>query len=206
MQEVEPGTMFGAWRVKEKTGHGQKYTCECTSCGAIHNIRVYDLVKNKSLCCRKCANTIASDNKSNSEKSPVYSSYTHMLQRCLNPKSKDYPHYGGRGITVDPLWIDSYEAFVLQMGEQPPGHTIERKDPDKGYNAENCVWLARKDQPKNRTNTIHIEMLGEKKIASEWSQDPRCVVPQSTFYRRLKLGIDPLEAMTTPSKGSKKNA
>lgn len=31
---------------------------------------------------------------------PLYFTWADMLARCLNPKSKQYPNYGGRGITV----------------------------------------------------------------------------------------------------------
>lgn len=41
-------------------------------------------------------------------------------------------------------------------------------------------------------------MFGETKTAQEWSQDPRCQVGRSSFYRRLQSGWEPLQALATP--------
>ena len=42
-----------------------------------------------------------------------------MLDRCKNPKSKKFPLWGGRGITVCDRWLDSFENFMEDMGEMP---------------------------------------------------------------------------------------
>ena len=34
-----------------------------------------------------------------------------MKQRCFDPRRKEYPNYGGRGITVCAEWRNSFEAF-----------------------------------------------------------------------------------------------
>jgi len=36
---------------------------------------------------------------------------TAMIQRCTNPNNKDYPAYGGRGVTVCEDWTNNPEAF-----------------------------------------------------------------------------------------------
>ena len=43
--------------------------------------------------------------------------------RCYNPKSQDFPNYGGRGIKMCDRWRNSFEAFLEDMGEPPPGMT-----------------------------------------------------------------------------------
>jgi len=40
--------------------------------------------------------------------------------RCLNPNHKNFIHYGGRGITICLKW-ESFEQFVIDMGEAPNG-------------------------------------------------------------------------------------
>lgn len=90
--------------------------------------------------------------------------WSSIKQRCLNPKSKAYVHYGGRGITVCDEWKDSYDAFykwAMANGydeNAPRGQcTIDRIDNDKGYSPDNCRWVAmlvqNNNQRKKRSKT-----------------------------------------------------
>ena len=73
-----------------------------------------------------------------------------MKRRCLNPKSTQFKHYGGRGIGIDdPRWLE-FSPFLADMGERPEGMTIDRIDGDKGYSKANCRWATQKDQIANR--------------------------------------------------------
>jgi hypothetical protein len=49
-----------------------------------------------------------------------------MLQRCTNPKASGFVHYGGRGITVCERWRADFRNFLEDMGEKPPGLSIDR--------------------------------------------------------------------------------
>ena len=47
-----------------------------------------------------------------------------MVRRCTVPTAREYPHYGGRGITVCEQWLglpDGLLRFVADMGERPEG-------------------------------------------------------------------------------------
>ena len=130
-KEVEIGQRFGRWVVVKKLDYKQKYTCRC-DCGKEQNIRVYDLLKGKTLMCRSCSVSVSKTEHGHSTQDSVsseYNTWTHMIQRCHNPNNKDYPNYGGRGIQVCDLWKGSFEAFFMMVGPKPtPKHTIERID------------------------------------------------------------------------------
>jgi hypothetical protein len=73
-----------------------------------------------------------------------------MIQRCTNTNNKKYIHYGNRGINVCDEWLDSFESFYTDMGEQPEGLQIDRIDNNKGYSKENCRWTTSSVNQKNR--------------------------------------------------------
>lgn len=91
---------------------------------------------------------------------PTLISWRKMRERCLNPNADQWRWYGGKGVTVCDQWA-TYEGFVTDMGERPPGKTIDRIDPEGHYEPSNCRWATRLEQIHNQQKTIKVNLDGE---------------------------------------------
>ena len=83
----------------------------------------------------------------------TYRSWLGMRSRCDSTSNEHYPDYGGRGITVCARWR-SFENFLADMGERPPGMTLDRyPNNDGNYELSNCRWADKYQQARNRRST-----------------------------------------------------
>lgn len=87
--------------------------------------------------------------------SPTWYSWTSMKTRCKNPKATQYELYGGRGIQVCERW-EKFENFLEDMGERPPGKSLDRIDANGNYEPSNCRWATKKEQGQNKRKTRMI--------------------------------------------------
>ena len=83
----------------------------------------------------------------------LYWRWSHMKQRCYQPRNPDYKNYGARGITVCDDWIKNfwnYAAHVESLPGYQDGSTIDRINNDGHYEPGNLRWACRTTQNWNR--------------------------------------------------------
>lgn len=114
-----------------------------------------------------------------------YIIWERMRSRCRNPADKRFANYGGRGIKVCAAW-DDYATFIADMGEPPPGLTLERKDVDGPYSPENCRWATQIEQHNNTTQTLWVEHEGDRRSLPDWCR--HFGLPYRTIWMRYKAG------------------
>ncbi len=125
----------------------------------------------------------------------LYNIWTHMKQRCYNPKNSRYANYHDRGITVCDEWRNDFMAFrkwALENGYSE-NLTLDRKDNDGNYCPENCHWTTKRVQNNNRTMNHCLILNGVSKTIGEWSSE--LGIPWSTIYTRLSKGCSVKEAL-----------
>ena len=132
---------------------------------------------------------------------PEYKALAKMKERCFNPSCKEFPNYGGRGITICKEWLDDPRNFINDMGEKPNpkrNYSIERINNEKGYYKENCKWANKKEQARNRRSNVWLEYNGTKMLLCDWAK--ALGVNQTTLGKRLRLGWSVEKTLTTPIK------
>jgi len=118
-------------------------------------------------------------------RTPTYNSWRAMVSRCTCETDTAYPNYGGKGVTVCDRWR-TFANFIEDMGERPPGKTLDRIDNTKGYWPDNCRWAGLKAQSRNRSTTRVFLVEGLSKTVGEWSRALDCNVKslENRLYRR----------------------
>lgn len=130
-------------------------------------------------------------------KPATYSHWVNMKTRCYNKNSVKYKTYGERGITVCDEWLDfkNFHEWAITHGYED-GLTIDRIDNDKGYCPENCRWVTRLQQAKNKRNNHMITYNGITDTIEGWNTRlgyyPDCI-----RRRIVDRGWDVIRALTT---------
>lgn len=124
----------------------------------------------------------------------TYSSWSAMINRCMNPRTPNYAEYGALGIKVCRRWR-RFENFIADLGPRPSlAHSIDRYPDRQGdYRPGNCRWATRSEQCLNRKTTRAVirgdgKRFRSIKEAAEFVNGNRrcvrdcCVGRQKTHY------------------------
>jgi len=182
------GRVFGRLTVispVRETGRPLKYLCQC-SCGKTTVVLGQSIrTGNTQSCgCFHREQTRQASFQHGKSRTPIHNIWSSMIQRCEDTNHKAYPAYGGRGIAVSKSW-HKFENFYRDMGEPPPGMTLDRKNNDLGYSKRNCKWASRRDQANNRRSNKMITFDGRTQTQAQWAHEAG--LDQKILWQRLNI-------------------
>lgn len=182
----------------EKRGKNRRFLCKC-DCGVEKEVFLSEFAYGgtKSCGCYRKEKNRKSNTTHGDCKEKLYKVWASMKQRCINPNSREFKHYGKRGITICKEWLD-YEPFKewALMNGYKEGLSIERIDVNGNYEPSNCTWIPRIEQPKNTRRTIYIKYNGKDQTISEWADE--LGMNYETLRMRLSRGWSVERAITEP--------
>lgn len=181
----------------QRSGRGNTYWhCQC-DCGGAASVTATGLHAGTQSCGCLRREFVASKKTHGKTGTSMHNRWVCMRQRCKNPNHPAYANYGGRGITVCDRWDQSFEAFLVDMGEPPtPDHTIDRIDNDGPYSPENCRWITATEQNRNQRRSTRITVDGITRTVVGWAEVMG--ISQETIRQRIRRGMSPEEAVTLP--------
>jgi len=201
--DVHNGFTHGRWTIlssefrREKSGAAW-FPARC-SCGTEREIVFKGGFQSESCGCLQREVTSARTKTHGQSKTKLHHIWRGMRERCNNPQRKEYPNYGGRGITIDPAWEDFevFRSWALSNGYSPE-LDIDRIDNDGPYSPGNCRWVTRKVNLRNTRMNKMLTAFGETKSLPDWADDERCLVSKKTLDSRNRLGWKDEDAISTP--------
>ena len=168
-------TILGLDHIKSDP-HGKRdyVKCQC-SCGAM---AVVDYDKIKSGHTRSCGclarrpGNNAPIERHGKSKTPLYSVWNAMLDRCMNRKMKFYDRYGGRGISVCDEWMSytTFEKWAFENGYER-GLEIDRIDNDGDYTPDNCRWVTHAINLQNTHRRRTLIVNGQEISLAQLAKD-----------------------------------
>jgi hypothetical protein len=163
-------------------------------CGRFKAVQETILRRNPSKSCFECRGESPYSTINNKR---LYSIYRCMIDRCQNNKNEFYHIYGGRGIEVCKVWIDSFKEFSKWslMNGYSANLTIDREDNDGNYEPCNCRWATMKEQNNNRRNNVMLTLNGKKQSLMAWALETG--LTRATIYLRINRGWSVEQALTT---------
>lgn len=196
---------FNKLTIKDMFYYNGKVHCKCEcDCGTIvPRVLLRSLLTGNTKSCG-CLNkklTIERNfkhgDKTRNSHNRLYNIWNDMNRRCSNPNRKGAKNYVNKEITVCEEWkdFDKFKIWALNNGYSDD-LTIERKNNSLGYNPENCTWILKSEQSKNRTTNHYITFNNETKTLTDWAKEKN--IKRTTLNSRLRRGWSIEKALTTP--------
>jgi len=170
-----------------------RWVCVC-DCGNEKLVHTTHLRSGRSQSCGCLSKEITSAQRKThgQSRTTLFRRWAGMINRCHNPETERYKDYGARGITVCKRW-HSFENFLADMGEPPPGMTLDRINNDWGYGPFNCRWATRTEQARNKRSNRVID-AGDGPMSTAEAAERYGIKPSSLSWR-LNHGWTDYEAI-----------
>lgn len=169
------GLTFGRLTVVERATNAESgravWSCLC-SCGNRKDVFGPNLRRglSQSCGCLRIERSVIASTTHGASKTDLYGAWSHMIGRCENVGSADYPRWGGHGIKVCARWRNSFAHFLADMGPRPSArHSIDRYPNNNGnYEPSNCRWALPTEQARNTLATrLSPELAHEAKTVRD---------------------------------------
>jgi len=182
------GQVFGKLTVIEQAGRDKLkkvlWKCRC-ECGNETVVVSGSLLTGNTTSC----GCVAPNLKHGGSGKGSYNTWRAMIRRCTISTDKDYPRYGGNGVSVCAEWMD-YKKFVADMGEPEGDETLDRINVYGNYEPNNCRWAGVKTQNRNlrlrvnsTTGYIGVSMVGKKFMA-------KITVGKKAYYSKVFITLE----------------
>jgi len=189
------GKRFGSWSVKSrdftKAGIYWNCTCDCGKDAAVFGGSLTS-GKSKSCGCLRDEETAKRNFKHGvttgchrAQPPRTYNCWRNMKARCSNPNNHKWPDYGGRGVAVCEKW-QTFAGFFEDMGECPPGHSIDRINVNGDYEPANCRWANNVEQANNQRDNTLLTHNGKTQTLAKWSREVG--ISHTTILQRINRG------------------
>jgi hypothetical protein len=171
------------------------WRCRC-QCGRLVTVQTSELGHTRSCGCLKLdlfIQRVRTHGRSapSAPRDPTYWAWASMLDRSRHRRG-----YYKRKIPVSDRWL-RFEHFLADMGDCPPGLTLDRIDNRQGYRPGNCRWATRGEQMRNTGRTRWLTYKGERLCLQDWAA--RTGLRRVTIAGRLGMGWSLEKALTRPA-------
>lgn len=185
-------------------GRGWLWECKCDCGNILHDAKPSAVRSGNTRSCgclqreQFIKNCPEKRRKHGMSETRLYSVWSQMKGRCECKTNEAYKNYGGRGIEVCDEWHDfqNFYEWATTNG-YAKWLTLERKDVNRGYEPENCCWISKKEQAKNKRNNRYVEVDG-KTLTLKEACELKGVPYKAVHLRVTRRGWDVDKALNTP--------
>lgn len=184
------GQKFGRLTVTKYLGSSY-WECKC-ACGNVTKVFTGNLKQGNTKSCGCYAKHLLKERtiKHGLSYTKVYRVASDIIKRCYNPSCKSYKEYGGRGVTVFPLWrydVGAFAKWLLHHGWHEGCEVDKDIKGGKGYYPDTITIVERKENYQHKRNTIIITYLNKTQSLHAWCVDLNLKYG-TVWYRYKKLG------------------